>query len=144
MDRRKFIKLTGMSILATAASQILAACGGGGGGGTEEPVVQWTEFTVTETGQVTNRTFKVEIEYYHYHNMSVVTGSGTTYAGDALTYMSSNQIDIAGTGGHPHYFQLSAGEATTLSTNGGTVTVVANNAGGLSDHTHNVRITRTA
>ncbi len=144
MNRRKFLQLTGMSILATAASQLLAACGGGGGGA-EEPAVQWTEFTITETGNTpANRTFKVEIEYYHQHDMSDVTGAGATYSGDALTYMSGQDIDIAGTGGHPHYFRLTAQNVTDLSALQGTVTVIANNASGASDHTHNVRITRTA
>lgn len=140
MNRRKFLKLTGMSILATAASQILAACGGSGGGA-EEPVVQWTAFTVTDTA---SGTYKVEIEYYHQHDLSAVTAlySGASYSGNLLTYMQNNSINIAGTGGHTHYYQLTAGEVSTLGTVGGTVTVVANT--GNSDHTHNVRITKTA
>ena len=141
MNRRKFLKLTGMSILATAASQILAACGGSGGG-TEEPVVQWTAFTVTDTS---SGTYKVEIEYYHQHDLSAVTAlySGASYSGDLLTYMQTYPINIAGAGGHTHYFQLDSTEVSTLGgAVGSTVTVEADM--GNSDHKHYVRITKTA
>lgn len=142
MNRRKFLQLTGLSILATAASQLLAACGGGESAA--EPVVQWTEFTVVDTG---SGTYKVEIEYYHQHNLSALTAlyTGNSYSGNVLTYMQSNQVNIAGQGGHSHYFQLSSANVTTLSgAVGSTVTIVADNASGASDHTHNMRITKTA
>lgn len=155
MNRRKFVQIVGLGFVATLASNILAACGGAGGGGADggtSSESDWTSFTVSGSG----KTYKVEIDFYHFHAPipDPITNQGT---GDlTVSTLSSTTAQLSrsiqGTSGHEHRVDLSVDNLDKINnTNVGgsngsatgfqTVEVVCTE---VAQHTHKVRITRTA
>jgi hypothetical protein len=138
MNRRNFIRVIGLGAVATLASQLLAACGGSGGSsssggsGTSSDSDIWESYTVTGSASGVTKTYTVEIDYNHFHSAAAL--SITTFAS------ATSNNSIQGTSTHPHYFDISSANVTTLSTVGGVITVTSTTN---SDHPHNVRITRT-
>ena len=136
MNRRHFIKMTGMSVIAALATQFIAACGGGSSsGGTDSGDSSdiWESYTVSGTSGGVTKTYTVEIDYNHSHSATALRV--TTF--ESATTNNS----IQGTSLHTHTFDLTAGNVTTLGSVGGVVTVTASV---VESHPHNVRITRTA
>ena len=147
MNRRKFLQVTGLGIVATLASQILAACGGGSSGGstTADEDVQYI-FTVSGPVNSGAQTAVYRFEIGTQHSLAQRHATEATAYQSAMTAAqlwndagsNPGSVQIQGYSGHPHTVSIPQAGIRTV---GQAVTITSSVN---SDHPHDCIITLTS